>query len=1235
MAEYQYKYDALTGLLTEKAFVAVAGEVMQDEYMRGHRPVVLTMDFIGMKGFNNKYGRVEGDILFVAFAHLLEKYFNKDYIAHFYEDHFYAFTDRDNVEDIINNLIIDLHTLNDGKTLPVKIGICEYNPAIDIPTICDWARIASESRRHVYASNYAWFDDTLYQEYEMREFVLTHIDQAIEAGDLQVYYQPVIRNLTGKLASCEALVRWIDPEKGMISPGDFVPILEESGVSYKVDTYVVNTVCSIIREDMLSGKTCVPCSVNISRADFDAIDPVEMVVNTVDAYEIPRSLLYIEITESALASNGGVISFAIERFHEAGFTVWMDDFGSGYSSLNILKDYDFDGLKIDMNFLRHFNDRSKDIIDMTVQMAKKLGIHTVAEGVETKEHLQFLREIGCEKIQGYYYGRPLPQAEAIANIASKDIGMETAEDAAFYDELGLAEMTNNLATALFFYDGYDFSLRFRNAKYIDENCFGNDKMSDDLEWSMNSAETGTGRKYRVLAERAMESGQTETMSIAFNDKYYNFSFKCLAKYYNGAMLEAILEKLNYEEKGKFEFIDLAAKQFVTFFDTIYISDMDDNTLQVLINNFVPEAMGTEITDVNLFYNAYVSKYIYYGDIERFAHFASKTSIIDNLRKSDNGYYSDLFRVRNPRGLYEWMEFFIIGLPETDRRRVLICTKPTSIDNQLDKFEHIKYMIGDSENISDGESIYMDAEKAIDNAVREHVLSADNMAEDDPEVATLMSIVSILAKMENVIDIEEAINVALKEIGELVSADRVYVIQTDRQTVTETYEWCREGVRAALPEKQNKKYAYMAPFEKMLEKGSCIRMDNVYSLRMKYLKAYNNLRAFNVERFILSPFYQDGALVGYLGIDNYSLECKYNVQSVLETMVKFVSAKIFKNYLYTKKDEEAAAENAQVFTSDKIIAEDMVRRVATVLESGAEYHDAVKGALDVIASEIHADKISIMEIHGDKLDVSFERCADGIEPEFESLQHLNYTSYVSEWERQLDDTHRCIVIEDTENYKSTNPVAYISLKRFGVNNLIAVPYYSNGRLRGYLRADNYRIKEYHKTREILLAVGYLIGAKINSHYYQKINSFDDLTGTHNRNAMHLKLDDIRRSGRPCGIIYADLNGLKEVNDKKGHEAGDHFIRNAATALSQVCGRENIYRTGGDEFIVLITDAREDIFAKLRQNLDKRLSSPLAPSMSVGYVYCHNVSEIDEAMKQADENMYESKRIYYTTHERYRG
>lgn len=251
-----------------------------------------------------------------------------------------------------------------------------------------------------------------------------HLDKALQEREFEVYYQPVIRALTGELAGYEALVRWNSKELGFMPPYRFIPILEKSHQITKVDTYVIREICRQYREDVNAGRPVVPVSVNLSRVDLMQADMCDVIAKAAAAYHVPPKMLHVEITESMLVDNEEQMSRDIKRFHEAGFQVWMDDFGSGYSSLNTLKDFDFDVIKLDMKFLSSMSEKSKSILQSTVDMAKKIGIETLAEGCETQEQYDFLRDIGCEKIQGWYFGKTLPIEEARKNLAAKQIAAE-------------------------------------------------------------------------------------------------------------------------------------------------------------------------------------------------------------------------------------------------------------------------------------------------------------------------------------------------------------------------------------------------------------------------------------------------------------------------------------------------------------------------------------------------------------------------------------------------------------------------------------------------------------------------------------------------------------------------------------------------------------------------------------------------------------------------------------------
>ena len=283
----------------------------------------------------------------------------------------------------------------------------------------------SELKRRNNGSRLLYYDDQMHDNYLMVQYVVTHIDEAIEKGYLKAYYQPVVWSKGRALCGAEALARWIDPKYGFLSPGKFIPVLENSQQIYKLDKEILRLVCQDIRYNLDNGLPTLPVSINFSRADFGLIDIVEVVTETVEQYKIPHELLHIEITESALTDEEDTLKLTINRLHEKGFATWLDDFGSGYSSFNVLKDYEFDVLKLDMKFLTGFSDNNKAraLIKSVISMADQIGMKTLCEGVETMEQAAFLEEASCGRLQGYLYGKPLSYQDIMDRIKNGEFAL--------------------------------------------------------------------------------------------------------------------------------------------------------------------------------------------------------------------------------------------------------------------------------------------------------------------------------------------------------------------------------------------------------------------------------------------------------------------------------------------------------------------------------------------------------------------------------------------------------------------------------------------------------------------------------------------------------------------------------------------------------------------------------------------------------------------------------------------
>lgn len=299
------------------------------------------------------------------------------------------------------------------------IGVCCIHDGSDAITLaCDHAMMAMSTVKGTYTKRVAWYDGTMAKELESEATTLLEVKQALKNREFVLHWQPQCSTRTGRIVGLEALVRWQHPERGLIMPGAFIPVLERNGFIASLDLYVWDEACRHVRSWIDRGVRPLPVSVNISRADLYAIDIIAALEDLVQRYRIDRSLLELEITESAYAEDEKM-SHAVNRLKEVGFTIFMDDFGSGYSSLNMLKDATVDVLKIDMHFLNRESDsrRSESILEAIVSLARLMDLRIVAEGAETKEQVDFLQNIGCDYAQGYYFYRPMG-TEALEKLLS-------------------------------------------------------------------------------------------------------------------------------------------------------------------------------------------------------------------------------------------------------------------------------------------------------------------------------------------------------------------------------------------------------------------------------------------------------------------------------------------------------------------------------------------------------------------------------------------------------------------------------------------------------------------------------------------------------------------------------------------------------------------------------------------------------------------------------------------------
>ena len=434
------RYDLLTGLPNLAYFFKLA-EIAKGTYLaEGKVGVLLYMDLSGMKNYNYTNGFAEGDKLLLAFTEILVRTFGREQSCHIGADRFAAFTTVDGLEEKLTGFLQEAAVMNGGKTLPVQIGI--YTTAmgkVPVTQAYDRAKMACDSLKNAGRSGFDYYSYEMGEDLRRKKYILENIDKAIQEKWITVYYQPIVRAVTEKVCEEECLARWIDPAEGFLSPGEFIPYLEAAGLIWKLDLFVLEEALDKIHRMETDGFHVVPHSINLSRSDFETCDIVEEIRERVDAAGVSRDRITIEVTESVIGNAFDFMKEQIERFRSLGFQVWLDDFGSGYSSIDVLQSIQFDLVKFDMSFMRKLDqgENAKIILTELMKMTTALGMDTVCEGVETEEQVRFLQEIGCSKLQGFYFSKP----ESFETIREKFrnqtlIENENPAESGYYESIG-------------------------------------------------------------------------------------------------------------------------------------------------------------------------------------------------------------------------------------------------------------------------------------------------------------------------------------------------------------------------------------------------------------------------------------------------------------------------------------------------------------------------------------------------------------------------------------------------------------------------------------------------------------------------------------------------------------------------------------------------------------------------------------------------------------------------------
>lgn len=418
---YKHEYqDALTGGYNRSGFIRRTENVLFNA-VSSKDYILMFFDIKNFKATNELFGTNGGDGVLKEFYARINAIFQPEVSGRLDADHFICLAKRESIDLDTLPAKLKINVQLNGRSMKLY-GYCGIyaleEDDVDVRAMIDRAKLAEESILRDHVLPYAFFDDSMRRGYMDRVELLAEYETALQNEEFKVYYQPVVEAATGNLVSAEALVRWVHPQRGIVSPAVFIPALESSGQISKLDWYVAEHVYKTLLRSYKENFPMVPVSVNLSWMDFYDDSLMDDLMDIFQGDSLRRGDMRLEITETSYAALESDRAGILEQLRAAGVKILLDDFGSGYSSFGMLKRYDFDILKLDMTFTRQIevSPKVRTIISGILEMSHHLGIKVVAEGAETCEQVDFLQSNDCDYIQGYYFSKPLPEAEFLEYV---------------------------------------------------------------------------------------------------------------------------------------------------------------------------------------------------------------------------------------------------------------------------------------------------------------------------------------------------------------------------------------------------------------------------------------------------------------------------------------------------------------------------------------------------------------------------------------------------------------------------------------------------------------------------------------------------------------------------------------------------------------------------------------------------------------------------------------------------
>ena len=1271
-------YDYLTGLPSMTYFFELAEAGKRSALEKGGRPVMMYMDFSGMKFFNRKHGFSEGDRLLRAFAGILADIFGNEHCCRIGGDHFAVQTEEAGLDEKLKRLFSGARVMNGGMTLPVHVGVyVAQNDSVHTSIACDRAKLACSALSGRYGNAVNYYRRILSEDEEKRRYIVESLDRAIEEKWIRVYLQPIIRTVNGRICDVEALARWIDPEKGMLSPADFIPALEDAGLIYKLDLYMVDQVLETIRMQKAEGFSIVPHSINLSRSDFEEIK------RRVDESGVSRDRITIEITESVIGSDFEFMKEQVERFRELGFPVWMDEFGSGYSSLDILQSIKFDLLKFDRSFMQRFDEgeNGKVLLTELMKMASSLGVDTVCEGVETEEQVHFLQEIGCSKLQGFYYGRPIP-FETILKMREDNtlLKNENPDEASYYESIGrvnlydlgviaedeeddFSNVYNSLPIAV-------LEVKDDTAVYIRSNRSYRDFIKrffdvDILKERLHTDESklGYGAFFVSAVKQCCNTGNRAFFDEKMPDGSVIHSFvrRVSVNPVKGCTAIAVAVLSVREPDESETYADIARALSADYYN-LFIVDLDTEDFIEYSSQVGGEEMSIVRHGKEFFKNAKNDSInrIYGPDREPFLALFTKENVLRDLEKQ--GVFTTTFRLMfsgNPM----YVNMKITRLHGGNR----IITGVSNIDSHMKQLEEEKKLRQEKASLGRIAALAPNYLVLYTSDLASGSYTQYNPSSEYAEFGLarqgedfFMDVKLDSHKAIAPEDFERHLRVVtkenmLREIREngffihhyrMIMGGNTVPVSLRAALVTE-----KDGEKIILGV-TNDELEYKRQLEKAYKKASSTAVTFTH-LAHALARGYTDLYYVNIDTDEYIEFHTDdehGVLNEVRHRMDFFEGCKREVKLFVhqDDQEKFVNA-MNRDFLASTLDRQRVFE--MTYRRIKDGRTFYVQMKVSRMEDDKRFVVIAVSDIDELVRKRRAEE----RIQEERVVYARLHALTGnfivvyvVDPETNHYREFsatsNYTNGFAQAKEGTDFFNTVREVARTFNHRAD--VDHF-LAAFTKENIMAEVRHSGIFTLGYrLIMDGKPLHVQLKAAMVEEKEGPRLIVGINDIDAQvrqeeengrrlaeaqaKVN-LDALTGVKNKHAYletEARMDRLIAGHRqsPFAIVMLDVNDLKTVNDTLGHQAGDQYLRDACAVICENFKHSPVFRVGGDEFAVISQGKDHDRIEELVEKVNAHNIEAVRTGgivVACGFAKFENDEFVAQVFERADHRMYENK------------